>query len=69
MRRISERTTLTQSEIIRDALSKYVEQVERTGLRSARVLPSGVGRYSSGRSDVSEGAEDILRNRFRGRAE
>lgn len=49
----------SQSEIIREALAIYKE-------RGPRPTPKGIGAYRSGRSDVSERAEDLLREAARG---
>jgi hypothetical protein len=52
----------TQAEIIRDALRKYVEEVP-----SQRPALVGIGRHRSGRKDVSERAEELLRRAARNR--
>jgi predicted transcriptional regulator len=53
----------SQTDIIRDALKRYFEQVqpEKKG-----TLP-GVGAYRSGRHDISEQAEELLRQAARRR--
>jgi hypothetical protein len=48
----------SQAEIIREALAVYTE-------RGVRPAPKGIGAYRSGRSDVSERAEDLLREAAR----
>ncbi len=58
IRNFAESQNRSQAEIIREALAKYVKEAERTGRRPDI---SGVGAYRSGRSDVSNGAEEILR--------
>jgi predicted transcriptional regulator len=50
----------TQAELIREALARYTEQ-------SAARKPRGIGKYRSGRSDISERAEELLRRGARGR--
>jgi hypothetical protein len=45
---------LSQGEVIREALMAYKGQ-------QARPAPKGIGRYRSGRSDISENADDLLR--------
>ena len=50
----------SQAEIIREAVQAY------TG-KSARPRPKGVGSYHSGRSDVSQRAEELLRRATRNR--
>ncbi|HUG81860.1 MAG TPA: ribbon-helix-helix domain-containing protein [Bryobacterales bacterium] len=64
LQRISRARSRPQSEIIRDALRRYVRQAEKS---ISRPLPPGVGKYRSGRSDVSEKAEEILRRAARKR--
>jgi hypothetical protein len=49
----------SQAEIIREALAVYTERGPRPALK-------GIGAYRSGRSDVSERAEDLLREAARG---
>jgi hypothetical protein len=58
IRNFAESQNRSQAEIIREALAKYVKEVER---KTRRPPISGVGAYRSGRSDVSERAEEILR--------
>lgn len=43
-----------QAELIREALFLYTRQ-------AVRPQPKGIGRYRSGRSDISERADDLLR--------
>jgi hypothetical protein len=49
----------TQAELIRDALAGYTRQ------RARPPIP-GVGEFDSGRTDVSEQAENILRQASKG---
>ena len=42
-----------QSALIRDALAAYLKT-------RGRPMPQGIGAYSSGRSDISERAEELL---------
>jgi hypothetical protein len=49
-----------EGDIIRDALAVYAPEVSRP-------LPKGIGAYRSGRSDVSEKAEELLRDAARQR--
>jgi Ribbon-helix-helix protein, copG family len=44
----------SQAEVIREALTAYAAGAERP-------RPQGVGAYRSGRADVSERAEELLR--------
>jgi hypothetical protein len=50
----------SQEEIIRDAIAAYAPKISRP-------LPKGIGAYRSGRSDVSERAEELLREAARER--
>jgi metal-responsive CopG/Arc/MetJ family transcriptional regulator len=58
IRHVAESQNRSQAEIIREALAKYIKEVER---KTRRPRISGVGAYRSGRSDVSERAEEILK--------
>jgi hypothetical protein len=53
----------TQAQLIRDALRKYVEETEIP--EPPRIV--GIGRHRSGRRDVSERAEQLLRRAARRR--
>ena len=64
IRHLAESQDRSQAEIIREALTKYVRDAER---RSARPSISGIGAYRSGHSDISERAEEILRESVRKR--
>jgi hypothetical protein len=50
----------SQAEVIREALRSYTHDIERP-------RPKGIGKYRSGRSDVSKNAEEILRAAARDR--
>jgi hypothetical protein len=54
LRRMSESQGRSQAELIRDALQAYTAKAKRP-------LPPGMGKYDSGESDISERAEEILR--------
>lgn len=60
IRQLAKTKGRSQAEVIRDALETYTRDVERP-------RPKGIGAYSSGRSDVSERAEEILREAARKR--
>lgn len=60
LRQIAKNAGRSQAEVIREALRDYAEETERP-------WPKGVGKYDSGRSDVSERAEEILREKARQR--
>jgi len=51
----------SQAEIIRDAIQAY------TSKTAARPRPKGIGAYQSGRTDVSERAEELMRRAARSR--
>jgi len=54
LRRMAEAQGRSQAELIRDALKEYAK-------RGKRPLPTGLGKYDSGETGVSERAEGILR--------
>lgn len=54
LKRIARLQGRSQAEVIREALATYAAQVSRP-------QPPGLGAYRSGRSDVSERAEELLR--------
>lgn len=60
LRQIAKAADRSQAEVIRDALETYTREVERP-------RPKGIGGYRSGRSDVSQKAEEILRRAARKR--
>lgn len=60
LRQIAKAADRSQAEVIRDAIETYTRGVERP-------RPKGIGAYRSGRSDVSETAEEILRRAARKR--
>jgi hypothetical protein len=53
----------TQAELIREALRRYIEEVEP----SERPPITGIGRHRSGTTDVSDRAEELLRQAARER--
>ncbi|HSF19288.1 MAG TPA: CopG family transcriptional regulator [Vicinamibacteria bacterium] len=55
----------TQAELIRDALRKYIEEAEIP----ERPPIMGIGRHRSGRRDVSDRAEELLRRAARRKRE
>lgn len=62
IRRLSVVRRRPQAEIIRDAISRYIDSSNDELKQS---LPPGVGAYKSGRSDVSQNADDLLRKAAR----
>lgn len=58
LRQLSETLGRPQAELIREALERYLKQ-------ASRPAPRGAGKYRSGRADVSERAEEILREATR----
>jgi len=55
LRRMAESEGRSQAELIRDALEKFARGAKRP-------LPRGLGKYASGKANVSERARDILRD-------
>ncbi len=53
----------SQAELIREALRRYIEEVEQ----SERPPITGIGRHRSGRTDVSDRANELLRQAARER--
>jgi hypothetical protein len=64
IRRLADAQKCSQADIIRAALREYVQRTEQ---EAARPAPIGVGRYRSGRSDISANAEKLLREAARSR--
>ena len=64
IRQLARTQKRSQADIIRNALGKYLNDLER---QSGRPPVKGVGVYSSGRSDVSEKAEELIREAARNR--
>jgi hypothetical protein len=58
IRKLADSQGRSQAELIREALVSYAHQ-------TARPRPTGIGRYRSGRSDVSRQAEKLLRKAVR----
>lgn len=54
LRQLSKKQGRQQSALIREALDAYLDRNDK------RPMPKGVGAYSSGRSDISERAEELL---------
>jgi predicted transcriptional regulator len=63
LRQLANLQKRTQTEIIRDALKRYFEHVQP---QKKSVLP-GIGAYRSGRHDISEQAEELLKQAARRR--
>jgi hypothetical protein len=58
IRQLAETQKRSQADIIRDALGKYLKKTQRQIGRPS--LP-GVGAYRSGRADISQKAEALLK--------
>lgn len=58
LQRLATERKCSQVEIVREAVSDYLRQYRRPQAK-------GVGMYSSGRSDISERAEELLRHAAR----
>ena len=63
LRRLSKVHGRPQAELIREAISSYILGLED----KSRKLPPGIGRYHSGREDVSTRAEQLLKQKARSR--
>lgn len=63
LRQLADTENRSQAEIIRDALNAYLQQAQA----KRRPLPPGTGAYRSGRRDISEQAEALLRQAARRR--
>jgi predicted transcriptional regulator len=61
LRQLANLQKRTQTEIIRDALKRYFEHVQP---QKKSALP-GIGAYRSGRHDISEQAEELLKQAAR----
>jgi hypothetical protein len=55
LQRLAVERKCTQAELVREAIGDYLR-------RHCRPPAKGVGLYSSGRSDISERAEELLRH-------
>jgi hypothetical protein len=53
LKQLAQTQNRSQAEIIREALASYVGTCPKS-------LPKGIGAYRSGRSDISEKAEELL---------
>ncbi len=53
LRRLAAAQKRSETDIVRDALAGYIQ--------TARPQPTGMGKYHSGQSNVSEQARDLLR--------
>lgn len=53
LRRLAAAEQRSETEVVRTALAAYTQMT--------RPLPQGIGKYRSGRSDVSEKARELLR--------
>lgn len=62
IRRLSVVRKCPQAELIRDAISEYVKKSDK---ELHQALPPGVGAYKSGRSDVSQRADELLKRAAR----
>ena len=58
LRELAESQGREQSALVQEALRAYIQGYERPS-------PKGIGAYNSGRSDISERAEELLADRPR----
>jgi predicted transcriptional regulator len=61
IRRLAANQKRAQAEVIRDAIARYIRAEHRSTPRKL----GGIGAYRSGRHDVAENAEAILRKAVR----
>ena len=61
LRGLADAEKRSQADIIREALQRYLRQIQAPNPK----LPEGIGRYHSGRSDVSQRAEELFRQAVR----
>lgn len=61
LRRLADAEKRSQADIVREALQRYLQRIQAPNSN----LPSGIGRYHSGRSDVSQRAEELFRQAVR----
>jgi hypothetical protein len=64
IRQLADAENCSQAEIIRDAVKAYLDQ---TRAQSRRPSLPGIGAFHSGRKDISERAEKLLRQAVRER--
>ena len=62
LKRIAAKTRRPPAELVREAVAEYAARHD-----SARRIPKSVGAFSSGRHDLSERAEDLLKGMGRSR--
>jgi predicted transcriptional regulator len=56
LRGLADAEQRSQADIIREALQRYLQQIQAPNSN----LPSGIERYHSGRSDVSQRAKELF---------
>lgn len=61
LQRLADTEKRSQTDIVREALQRYLQQTRALNPH----LPSGVGRFHSGRSDVSQRTEEMLEQAIR----
>lgn len=61
LKRIAAKTRRPPAELVREAVAQYAAR------HSARRMPASVGRFTSGRHDLSDRAEDLLKGMGRSR--
>ena len=54
LRRLAAAQDRSETDIVREAVAAYAQTM--------RPLPKGIGKYHSGRKDISEKARDLLRD-------
>ncbi len=61
LRGLADAEKRSQADIIREALQRYLRQIQSPNPK----LPESIGRYHSGRSDISQRVEELFRQAVR----
>ena len=61
LRGLADAEKRSQADIIREALQHYLQQIQVPNPK----LPAGIGRYRSGRGDISQRAEELIQQAIR----
>lgn len=61
LHRLADAEKRSQTDIMREALQRYLQQTQAPNPN----LPSGIGRFHSGRSDISQRAKELHQQAIR----